>query len=279
MVERCIRSIERVISLQGFALTLLSNVLDESLNYTLKASSNFIVSLDSLSLDNIIFKCMRNKVVDGDEFEAKCTIISQEQEYIYQVDQNARASNVSAWSIALSSSCPLWIKSYIAEMVQYALSSTSESTTITSLLEGMGALLYIGNSLETKVFNAKDLSDCALYKNGMKIERSEVHCDKTESKYYATFKMTLNQAARGMTLTAKASLTDSSLVCSPVPHGIKGDSYVWFLELWDMMAMETECKIAKTYKEHLPIITADHADIDNLVHLLHECCFSIAGLR
>lgn len=259
---------------------LLSNVLDTSLNYRLKANSNLIVSLDSLSLDSIALKYVWNEPVAAVDFDAKCTIFYQEQD-VCKVDQNARASNLSGWSTALSSTrCPSWIKAYIDQMVQSALSSTSESrTTIASFLEGVGALLCIGNSLETRIFDAKDLSECGLYKNVMKIEHSEVHCDTSESKYYVTFKMTLNEAARGMALAAKASLTDSSLVCSPIPHVTTGDSFGWFLELWDMMAMETECTIAKTYQENLPIITAEQADIHNLVHLLHECCFSIAGLR
>jgi hypothetical protein len=113
----------------------------------------------------------------------------------------------------------------------------------------------------------------------MKIQPLEVHCVTSEDKYYVKFKMTLNQAARGMTVTAKSSLMDSLLVCSPIPHPKMGESFGWFLELWDMMAMETECKIVKQYQENLPIIIVKDADIDNLVHLLHECCFSIAGLR
>ena len=251
---------------------LLTNVLDSSLSYTLKGKSNVIASLDSLSLDSISLKWIWANGVEGSELEATCTIFYQEQDV-------CRASNTSGWSTVLSPRCPSWIKKHIDEMVQSALSSNSDSIAMASLLEGIGALLIIGSSLETKIFDATDLSECGLYKNAMKIDYAEVHCDRPGNNYYVKFKMTLNQAARGMAVTAKASLMNSSLVCSPIPHAKMGESFGWFLELWDMMAMETECKILKQYQENLPIIIVKDADIDNLVHLLHECCFSIAGLR
>ena len=272
VVEDCMRSIERIISLQGFVLMLLSNALDSSLNYYLKGKRNFIASLDSLSLDSIALKFLWNEPVDGSEFEAKCTIFYQEQDV-------CTARNTSGWSTALSPSCPSWIQKHIEEVVQSAISSKSDSISIASLLEGVGALLLIGSSLETKIFDATDLSECGLYKNAMTIEHTEVHCDTSEDNYYVKFKITLNQAARGMSVTAKASLMDSSLVCSPIPQAKMGESFGWFLELWDMMAMETGCNIVKEFRENLPVITVEGADIDNLIHLLHECCFSIAGLR